>query len=269
MLIENFRTGTMESFGLGYDDALRSSTRGSSTARSPPSAAPAPARTRPGYEALMQAFSGIMSITGEPGGQPVRAGVSFLDLSTGILCALGVSAAVHPAPADRPRPARGRLAARDGGEPARLPRRGLSPHRRHPEGARLRASVALALPQLQVPGTGSGSSSPPPTTASGRSSPAPSAWTTWPPTRASPMNEQRVKNRAELEAILERVIGERDREPLLKILEEADVPATPVNTVDQVMNDPQTIAARHRPAGAPPASSARSRWSARRSTSRG
>ena len=42
--------------------------------------------------------------------------------------------------------------------------------------------------------------------------------------------------------MLEQIIGEYDREPLLKRLEEADVPATPVNTVDQVMNDPQTIA---------------------------
>ena len=37
------------------------------------------------------------------------------------------------------------------------------------------------------------------------------------------------------------MIGEREREPLLKLLGEADVPATPVHTVDQVMNDPQTI----------------------------
>src|SRR2546428_242986 len=43
-----------------------------------------------GYEALMQAFSGIMSITGEPDGPPVRCGVSFLDLTTGILCAFGI-----------------------------------------------------------------------------------------------------------------------------------------------------------------------------------
>ena len=42
--------------------------------------------------------------------------------------------------------------------------------------------------------------------------------------------------------MLEKIIGEHDREPLSKRLEEADVPATPVNTVDQVMNDPQTIA---------------------------
>ncbi len=55
------------------------------------------------------------------------------------------------------------------------------------------------------------------------------------------VNQQRVKHRAELEALLERVIGERDRESLLTLLAEADVPATPVNTVDQVMNDAQTI----------------------------
>src|SRR4029450_8700186 len=48
------------------------------------------------------------------------------------------------------------------------------------------------------------------------------------------------KNSVELEDILEKAIAGRDREPLLKILEEADVPATPAKTVDQVMNDPQT-----------------------------
>jgi crotonobetainyl-CoA:carnitine CoA-transferase CaiB-like acyl-CoA transferase len=51
-----------------------------------------------------------------------------------------------------------------------------------------------------------------------------------------------VTHRAELEAILERTIGAMDREPLLKALEAAGVPATPVNTVDQVMEDPQTAA---------------------------
>src|SRR5205085_10971376 len=55
-------------------------------------------------------------------------------------------------------------------------------------------------------------------------------------------NVDRVKHRAELEAILERTIAALEREPLLKVLEEAGVPATPVNTVDQVMEDPQTSA---------------------------
>src|SRR3984893_15138636 len=92
-LIENFLTGTMESFGLGYESLAAINPRliycsVSAFGRT------GPRKDAPGYEALMQAFSGIMSITGEPGGQPVRAGVSFLDLSTGMLCAMGVCAAV-------------------------------------------------------------------------------------------------------------------------------------------------------------------------------
>src|SRR3989442_9059333 len=89
VLIENFRTGTMEGFGLGYDALAAINPRliycsVSAFGRT------GPRKDSPGYEALMQAFSGIMSITGEPGGQPVRAGVSFLDLSTGIITAFGV-----------------------------------------------------------------------------------------------------------------------------------------------------------------------------------
>jgi crotonobetainyl-CoA:carnitine CoA-transferase CaiB-like acyl-CoA transferase len=93
VLIENFRTGTMESFGLGYD-ALSAINPRLVYASVSAFGRTGPRKDGAGYEALMQAFSGIMSITGEPGGQPVRAGVSFLDLSTGILCALGVCAAL-------------------------------------------------------------------------------------------------------------------------------------------------------------------------------
>src|SRR5206468_6189154 len=92
-VIEHFRPGTMASFGLGYETLAAINPRLiycsiSAFGRT------GPRKDSPGYEALMQAFSGIMSITGEAEGQPVRAGVSFLDLSTGMLCALGVCAAV-------------------------------------------------------------------------------------------------------------------------------------------------------------------------------
>src|SRR5918996_5287004 len=94
VLIENFRTGTMESFGLGYDTLAAINPRlvycsVSAFGRTGPRAEGA------GYEALMQAFSGIMAITGEPGGPPVRCGVSFLDLTTGILCAFGIVSALR------------------------------------------------------------------------------------------------------------------------------------------------------------------------------
>ena len=79
-------------------------------------------------------------------------------------------------------------------------------------------------------------------TDSGGSSPRPSASRRLAADPRFVKNGDRVANRTELEAMLEKIIGEYDRAPLLKRLEEADVPATPVNTVDQVMNDPQTIA---------------------------
>ena len=240
VLVENFRTGTMESFGLGYDVLAEINPRliycsVSAFGRT------GPRKDSPGYEALMQAFSGIMSITGEPGGPPVRSAVSFLDLTTGILCALGVTAAVH----QRERTGLGQRV--DGS----LLDTAVGLLAYHAEGYLLAGLVPKAL------GSGHPSLSPyrnfkcrdgqwifiaaandrfwgKLTRALGLEAMA-----------ADPRfmkNGDRVAHRAELEAMLEKIIGDYDREPLLKRLEEADVPATPVNTVDQVMNDPQTIA---------------------------
>ncbi|WP_194903603.1 CaiB/BaiF CoA transferase family protein [Catenulispora rubra] len=54
-----------------------------------------PLRELPGYDPLMQAFSGIMDITGEEDGGPVRAGVSIVDFGTGMWAVIGVLAALH------------------------------------------------------------------------------------------------------------------------------------------------------------------------------
>src|SRR5712692_317670 len=238
VLIENFRTGTMEGFGLGYDALAAINPRliycsVSAFGRT------GPRKDSPGYEALMQAFSGIMSITGEPGRPPVRAGVSFLDLSTGILCALGVCSALI----QRDKTGLGQRVD------ASLLETAVSLLAFHAEGYLLTGAVPQAL------GSGHPSLSPyrnfkckdgqwifiaaandrfwlKLAGALGLSDLA-----------ADPrfaVNQQRVNNRVELETVLEHVIADRDREELLKILAEADVPATPVNTVDQVMNDPQT-----------------------------
>ncbi|HET9923362.1 MAG TPA: CoA transferase [Methylomirabilota bacterium] len=238
VLVENFRTGTMESFGLGYDVLAQINPRliycsVSAFGRT------GPRKDSPGYEALMQAFSGIMSITGEPGGQPVRAGVSFLDLTTGILCALGISNAII----QRERTGLGQRVD------ASLLETAVSLLAFHAEGYLLTGAMPRAL------GSGHPSLSPYRNfkcrdgqwifiaAANDR------FWqklvkalglTELAADSRFEKNQGRVANRAELEGILEKAIGELDREPLLKRLEEADVPATPVNTVDQVMNDPQT-----------------------------
>ena len=238
VVIENFRTGTMESFGLGYDVLAQINPRliycsVSAFGRT------GPRKDSPGYEALMQAFSGIMSITGEPGGQPVRAGVSFLDLTTGILCALGVSNAII----QREKTGLGQRV--DGS----LLETAVSLLAFHAEGYLLTGALPRAL------GSGHPSLSPYRNFKCGDGQ-----WIFiaaandrfWQKLAkalgltdlaADPRfekNQGRVANRVELEGILEKTIGGLDREPLLKRLEEADVPATPVNTVDQVMNDPQT-----------------------------
>ena len=238
VVIENFRTGTMESFGLGYEALSELNPKliycsVSAFGRT------GPRKDAPGYEALMQAFSGIMSITGEPGGQPVRAGVSFLDLSTGIRCALVVSAALL----QRQRTGLGQRVD------ASLLETAVSLLAFHAEGYLLTGAIPKAL------GSGHPSLSPYRNfkcrdgqwifiaAANDRFWGKLARAIELPGMADDPRfakNQERVKNRAELEDILERAIAQRDREPLLKILEEADVPATPVNTVDQVMNDPQT-----------------------------
>ncbi len=238
VVIENFRTGTMESFGLGYDVLSQINPRliycsVSAFGRT------GPRKDSPGYEALMQAFSGIMSITGEPGGQPVRAGVSFLDLTTGILCALGVSNAII----QRQRTGLGQRV--DGS----LLETAVSLLAFHAEGYLLTGALPRAL------GSGHPSLSPYRNfkcrdgqwifiaAANDRFWQKLAKVLGLSDLAADPRfqrNQGRVANRAELEGILETTIGALDRELLLKRLEEADVPATPVNTVDQVMNDPQT-----------------------------
>ncbi len=94
VLVENFKTGTMEKFGLGYDPLAAINPRLvfvsiSAYGRRGPRA------EYPGYETLLQAYSGIMSFTGMPDGEPVRTGVSFLDLSSGVLGTLGAVTALY------------------------------------------------------------------------------------------------------------------------------------------------------------------------------
>ena len=93
VVIENYRQGTMERLGLGYD-SLRQDNRGliyceiSGFGRSGPYAA------RGGFDLIAQGMSGLMAITGEgPGRPPVKVGAPVTDITAGILGAMGVAAA--------------------------------------------------------------------------------------------------------------------------------------------------------------------------------
>ncbi|MEK9723774.1 MAG: CoA transferase [Rhodospirillaceae bacterium] len=54
-----------------------------------------PLKDDPGYDPLMQAYGGIMSVTGHPGDAPVRVGTSIVDMGTGMWCAIGILAALN------------------------------------------------------------------------------------------------------------------------------------------------------------------------------
>ena len=95
VVTENYRQGTMERLGLGYD-ALKGVNPAiiycsiSGYGRSGPYA------DKGGFDLIAQGMSGLMAITGEPGGAPVKSGSPICDINAGILGALGiVSAYVH------------------------------------------------------------------------------------------------------------------------------------------------------------------------------
>ena len=240
VVIENFRTGTMESFGLGYETLAELNSRlvyCSITAfgRCGPRA------HEGGYEAVMQAFSGIMSITGEPQGPPVRSGVSFIDISTGILCALGiVSALSHRAQTGLGQRVDGSLFGTaistlnyqaesyllSGEVPQRMgsAHPAIAPYRnfRCVDGQwifiagandKLTRRLMTALDLL---------------------------WVCEDPRFVT--NADRVRNRDDIERIVAEAIALQDRDALLKLFEKAHFPAAPVNTVAQAMEDPQTRA---------------------------
>lgn len=93
VVVENFRPGTMDAAGFGAV---------AMTARHPRLVYCAisgygqtgPRREEPGYDAVMQAEGGLMSITGDPGGPPYRLGVAITDIVTGLFAAQGVMAAL-------------------------------------------------------------------------------------------------------------------------------------------------------------------------------
>ncbi|MFC9735085.1 CaiB/BaiF CoA transferase family protein [Streptomyces roseolus] len=94
VFVHNLRPGAAASYGLDAD-SLRVTKPELICCEIGAFGHRGPLNTLPGYDPLMQAFSGIMSITGEEDGSPVRAGVSIVDFGAGMWAAIGVLAALH------------------------------------------------------------------------------------------------------------------------------------------------------------------------------
>jgi len=93
VFVENFRGGKAEAMGLG-EDALRAARPDMIYASLSAFGPRGPDLTRPGYDALLQARTGILSVTGSEDGAMARTGVSILDMGSGVWLALGVLGAL-------------------------------------------------------------------------------------------------------------------------------------------------------------------------------
>ena len=93
VVVEAFRRGVAERLGIGYE-TVRAANPGVVYASVTSHGPTGPLRDDPGYDSLFQARSGLVSVTGEPEGNPVRVGSSIVDLGTGVWVATGVLGAL-------------------------------------------------------------------------------------------------------------------------------------------------------------------------------
>jgi crotonobetainyl-CoA:carnitine CoA-transferase CaiB-like acyl-CoA transferase len=92
VLTENYRRGTLERLGIGYD-VLVEVNPGLIYCAVSGYGRTGPYADKGGFDLIAQGFAGLMSITGQPGGPPVKTGNSVADMNAGILAAVGILAA--------------------------------------------------------------------------------------------------------------------------------------------------------------------------------
>jgi crotonobetainyl-CoA:carnitine CoA-transferase CaiB-like acyl-CoA transferase len=94
VLVESFRPGTIDRLGLGYDEIAATNPGVVYCSISAFGSGEQAARL-PGYDLLLQAMSGLMSVTGEPDGRPLKVGAALIDMICGLYATTGVLAALH------------------------------------------------------------------------------------------------------------------------------------------------------------------------------
>lgn len=236
VVIENFKVGGLAKFGLDYASLKITNPRliyCSVTGFGQTG----PYAHRPGYDFMIQGMSGIMDLTGEPDGPPEKAGVAFADIFTGLYSVIAIQAALQ----ERQRSGRGQhidmalfdcMAAVLANQGMNFLASGIAPKRMgnvHPniapyqtlpvadghiiiacgnDGQFSRMCAVLDLPDL-------------------------------PRSDAFATNAKRVENRSALEqALVDKTTG-WSRDSLLVTLENANVPAGPINTVADLFDDAQ------------------------------
>jgi len=239
VLIENFKLGGLKKYGLDHESLRKINPRlvyCSITGFGQDG----PYAPRAGYDFIIQAMAGMMSITGEPGREPQKAGVAISDLFTGLYSVIAIQAALRHAEKtgegqhidmalfDSQISALGNQNLNylvSGKSPVQMgnAHMNIAPYEVLPvkdghiilavgnDGQFAKFCAVVGLTDL----------------------PANPDFTT---------NPARVANRVKLREIIVEALARFDRDPLLAKLEAAGVPASPINTIGQMFADPQAIA---------------------------
>jgi crotonobetainyl-CoA:carnitine CoA-transferase CaiB-like acyl-CoA transferase len=239
VLTENYRRGTLEKLGLGYD-VLSKVNPGLIYCAVSGYGRDGPDGDKPGFDLIAQGFSGLMSITGEPGGPPVKTGNSIADTNAGILAMAGITAAyVH-----KLKTGEGQVVDTSLIEAAL-------------QQTYWQAAIYFATGESAGP-TGSAHL----LTAPYQAFQASDGWINigganqgnWeriavalgqPAWREDPRfatNSQRMEHREVLVAMMSEIVATRTKAEWIAILDEAGVPVGPVHTIGEALTHPQTLA---------------------------
>jgi crotonobetainyl-CoA:carnitine CoA-transferase CaiB-like acyl-CoA transferase len=240
VVIENFRPGLMAELGIAPED-LRRETPGLITCSLTAFNEDTPeATTRPGYDIMVQALSGLMSVTGEPGGEPVKAGVALLDVVCGLQAAIGILAALH----ERERTGRGRhvsVSLFDASVAAMV-----NQAANHLIGGIVPGPMGTAHPNI-CPYQAFHASDRPFILAAGnerlfRRTCEVVGHTAWADDPRFVTNEERVRHRDELIPLLEDAFATKPAEQWIDALETASVPCALIRAIDEVFASPEGAA---------------------------
>ncbi|HML11905.1 MAG TPA: CoA transferase [Xanthobacteraceae bacterium] len=239
VLIQNLRPGMVEELGLDAA-TLRARNKRLIYCGIGAFGRSGPLARRPGYDPLMQAFGGLMSVTGEAGEPPVRVGTSIIDMGAGLWSAIGILSALHH------RTLTGEGATIDTSlyetalawmsyhaanyqASGDVPKRhgsgtfGIVPYRGY---ATRDGYLLIGAGNDKLFGKLAGALAHP----------------EWAHDERFRDNPRRVENRVALDALIEEVTRTRPSAEWLAALEAAGVPSAPMQSVDEVLAHPQTKA---------------------------
>jgi CoA:oxalate CoA-transferase len=238
VIIENFRPGTMEKLGLGYE-VIKAANPKIIYAASSGFGHTGPYSQKPAYDILAQAMGGIMSITGWPDSPPTRVGMSLGDITASLYTAIGINAALYQ-----------RTITNEGQKIdismldcqvsilenalARFQVDGKSPKpigNRHPTISPFQAFKAKDVYLVIAVGNDS-------------------LWEKFCKTiercdltkdERFLTNGQRTKNIEVLAPIVDEIIGRKNASEWFEIFDKAQIPYSPINTIDKVVVNPQVL----------------------------